>query len=1328
MSHYSQNRDFVNSYSVPRQGRDQHIDGSNQFARSASARLFRNNKDQDEPLEQGAKKVQQREESMKRLLEWKQRMLQAPLSRSTTGVIDAGSATAINPSSNVNRTMSPAPMISDSNGGLNSTKQRQSSYNSYSSDDEASLTNKLGVYPKASTLPMRAVSPRLRLSQETLLQTDKYTQKLNGNEYSTTKTDYDKYYSRNLYDSDLINSDPNSGKFMYKEDQDRYGSKQGLIRDYDAEYGSREMFVDAEYGSRDNLLGTNHGEYDSNYLSRTGEDWSRLRRSGSQVDDLNFIDRDQINRHLNVSAGDLLGRTHEELVLLLIQLRRQNAATARAVEQCCSKIHQYQSRLGKSIDDSKQREENLQKLNALKHHLLELEKQYEKGKPLVNLVDNMVKLGALYKGNAKPTNQRHNGGYLNDKLEFNQRLEERRLMKEEQKYWDSANVDEQQLQNKMRQLQEYSDQLREQSNTLQGLRKDEESLRGALASLKTRMQQGQQLKQTHSTMNSAAGRAELLEKAREQERALERELTKVRELLVNNSKKLENTLSANSRAEDELRVMTHRFQESKTNNGSQQQLLFMGNMNSNTNGTSNNQTDSVPYAGGATALLESELRRVQEVVGDIQRQRQELSLAVRELTDRSQYVDRDVLPKQTLTSNASIKKRPQATWLETDLDLMITLEHGINIESDEQTKNNLYKNMINNTTSNNGCNLNVESRNVEDDEDSGSENKALGALNANSQERSEVKTVRIVKRESERRHRDRNEKTQSWNYTSNLDHVMEEETNRPKSVFENDLTSISSSNQQRPYSYAQQYSRNAINNSNYPSNASTSFLGVSNNIYTSNNYSSDNLSSRDLLNENNLILSKYNSADHFSSSQNLYGKSEFPSSQNLYGSRDLKNLSKCESIVSLSKSAELSPVFHSQAAKDIISTININDVKTEDKYNSKSEVMIHKRQVPKEKRRHYTAPTNDINMKGVANMDGSYSNGGTTDLSYSKEQYDYRACDDLDMERALRTKSADDSTTIISSGSNSNAPDLVRSTIQDSELLLSNTSYSKNHNGDYMYGSSYVNNADQKITYRNTNISDSIERKYNYLTPNSNKDDNYMDMTYSSKNTKSALKQDDNFSSKNLFYNKFDYGSENYVSKTRSSALDDTPISSSRKPEFIETSKDYLHTRTFSDKNVCDDDSYTYHSKDSKLAADGKYFSNEKKIDDNLCSDSVADKETSSDVPVKKDSRFSDNTIDKLLAAPSKILIPERYIPEKAPELTPEELERRQQKAESIRKMLSTTSITPTANNTTNQEGQVTTNEKRQREHLLQLNQILAKEVMEMSKIVAGSNTNSTLQ
>lgn len=35
---------------------------------------------------------------------------------------------------------------------------------------------------------------------------------------------------------------------------------------------------------------------------------------------------------MNVSAGELLGRTHEELVLLLIQLRRQSAHTLQAIE------------------------------------------------------------------------------------------------------------------------------------------------------------------------------------------------------------------------------------------------------------------------------------------------------------------------------------------------------------------------------------------------------------------------------------------------------------------------------------------------------------------------------------------------------------------------------------------------------------------------------------------------------------------------------------------------------------------------------------------------------------------------------------------------------------------------------------------------------------------------------------------------------------------------------------------------------------------------------------------------------------------------------------
>lgn len=37
---------------------------------------------------------------------------------------------------------------------------------------------------------------------------------------------------------------------------------------------------------------------------------------------------------VQLSAGDLLGRTHEELVLLLIQLRRQSSALLKARDAC----------------------------------------------------------------------------------------------------------------------------------------------------------------------------------------------------------------------------------------------------------------------------------------------------------------------------------------------------------------------------------------------------------------------------------------------------------------------------------------------------------------------------------------------------------------------------------------------------------------------------------------------------------------------------------------------------------------------------------------------------------------------------------------------------------------------------------------------------------------------------------------------------------------------------------------------------------------------------------------------------------------------------------
>lgn len=88
------------------------------------------------------------------------------------------------------------------------------------------------------------------------------------------------------------------------------------------------------------------------------------------------------------------------------------------------------------------RAESIQRLDYLKQHLLDLERQYEKSKPLVNLVDNMVKLGSLYRndanGRAQPATM--------DRLEFNQRMQERQMLQEEQKQWDRLSPNQTELQ------------------------------------------------------------------------------------------------------------------------------------------------------------------------------------------------------------------------------------------------------------------------------------------------------------------------------------------------------------------------------------------------------------------------------------------------------------------------------------------------------------------------------------------------------------------------------------------------------------------------------------------------------------------------------------------------------------------------------------------------------------------------------------------------------------------------------------------------------------------------------------------------------------------
>merc|ERR1719277_1987822 len=84
------------------------------------------------------------------------------------------------------------------------------------------------------------------------------------------------------------------------------------------------------------------------------------------------------------------------------------------------------------------------------------------------------------------------------------------------------------------------------------------------------------------------------------------------------------------------------------------------------------------------------------------------------------------------------------------------------------------------------------------------------------------------------------------------------------------------------------------------------------------------------------------------------------------------------------------------------------------------------------------------------------------------------------------------------------------------------------------------------------------------------------------------------------------------------------------------------------------------------------------------------------------------SAIDNLFGVPNKINIPERYVPDQPEESTPEEKRTRLKKADSIRRMLADSSATPVVKRRESNQEINMNEEKRQREQILALNQVLA--------------------
>ncbi|XP_042236754.1 uncharacterized protein LOC121875982 isoform X3 [Homarus americanus] len=361
-----------------------------------------------------------------------------------------------------------------------------------------------------------------------------------------------------------------------------------------------------------------------------------------------------------VSAGELLGKTHEELVLLLIQLRRHHSALQSARHHARLE-RDSQARLAQL--DGEHREEHLRRLASLNHHLHDLDKQqYEMGKPLINLVDNMVKLGSLYRGGDSKLVAQHDprrtrsycpaNGY--DSLQFSRRIQERRIVAEDlqlQEY-ELAAADQDDLEGKVMQLYKLDKNLHQESLTIQSLQREKEMLERTLVNL-------------HSKSHGANEGPVELERRKKQRRHLEHELSKLRAHLAVSARKLEDTAAENSRLEHEMMMLRQKIQMTMARNSQRE-----------SGGTSE------------TRHIEAEMVRVQTLLEDLQRRRIELSHQIQKLTSANPGIE--IRPSPTGVVGAApvpARRRTHSTWLETDLDAMITRDRGMDPPEDSRRGN-----------------------------------------------------------------------------------------------------------------------------------------------------------------------------------------------------------------------------------------------------------------------------------------------------------------------------------------------------------------------------------------------------------------------------------------------------------------------------------------------------------------------------------------------------------------------------------------------------------------------------------------------------------------
>ncbi|OTF73071.1 hypothetical protein BLA29_001777, partial [Euroglyphus maynei] len=95
------------------------------------------------------------------------------------------------------------------------------------------------------------------------------------------------------------------------------------------------------------------------------------------------------SRRFSVSAAEYVGRSHEELILMLIQLRRKQSLLAKT----CEKLRLQMDSEQKMMEIEPYRKDNYQlRFNELSRKLKQVDREYQLQMPIIETIDHMIKV------------------------------------------------------------------------------------------------------------------------------------------------------------------------------------------------------------------------------------------------------------------------------------------------------------------------------------------------------------------------------------------------------------------------------------------------------------------------------------------------------------------------------------------------------------------------------------------------------------------------------------------------------------------------------------------------------------------------------------------------------------------------------------------------------------------------------------------------------------------------------------------------------------------------------------------------------------------------